>query len=560
MKPNYRNWPLVAALWVLFMIGGVVSGWMLWDRSLDLGSFGYYASEVLTNLPVVSIFVLASASLASAVGATMSSSRLLRKERSAEAAIACALLVAVLLGGNVGLWVSASPSPTPWNDRSCTYDVFLSGGAPMAWQAKGHFLASRGSAPDLGAIINSLPQTNQVICVENGAYPVRTGIMVSDQTNVTLVLSHGAVLTAVGPVHLIRLVRSDNVVVEGGRWVGPGFGNFSDIEIDRGSNHVTVEGVDASRAGHDGILVRNDTVPGLVVSILNNYLHGNLRFGAQDFENVTTQSLDVNFSGNRAVDNGVGGIYTNGVGGAYIVGNTVMNTADTGPGLIGIGVTNGTNDTIVGNHVNNMSEYGIQAFYNNYTLIANNYSGFNAGASDQSGITNDHSFYDTLVNNTVVSNGLAGIHVERSWYVTVKGNNATGNGRFGIEFYHGTLPTVAHVTVRGNTCSRNAQAGIILNSGVDSLISGNTCLDNSGPGVYLYNDQGQAGSSGNTISNNTLGDDRAPSLRTQTYGVEAVNGAWGNSVEGNVFLSCTVSTVSLVGQGNLVSGNSAPPG
>ena len=153
--------------------------------------------------------------------------------------------------------------------------------------------------------------------------------------------------------------------------------------------------------------------------------------------------------------------------------------------------------------------YGIQVFYNNYTSVTNNYSSFNAGGSDQSGITNDHSFYDNISNNTVLSNGQAGVHVERSWFVSVIGNTANGNGRFGIEFYHGDMPTTSNGTIEGNSCSYNGQAGIILNSGVDSLISGNSCLDNSGSGVLLYNDQGQAGSSGNTVAHNVLGDDRS---------------------------------------------------
>jgi parallel beta-helix repeat protein len=363
-------------------------------------------------------------------------------------------------------------------------------------------------------------------------------------------------MRATSDFRLLLITGSTGVTVVGGKWVGPGTGILSDIEIDNGSNNVVVQGVDASGGGHDGILIRNDTTPNLRVSILNNYVHDNLRFGIQDFENVTSQSLDVLMSGNRAEDNIVGGIYTNGVGGANIVGNTVGNTAANSPGLIGIGVTNGANDTVTGNRVENMYEYGIQVFYNNNTLVANNYSGFNAGTSDQSGITNDHSSYDTIVNNTVVSNGQAGIHVERSWYVTVRGNNATGNGRFGIEFFHGSIATTAHATITDNNCSHNGQAGIILNSGVDSMIASNTCVDNSGPGVYLYNDDGQAGSSGNTIANNSLGDDRpSPAARTQTYGVQSVRDADGNTVTGNALFNDTISDVSLVGTDNVVRGN-----
>jgi len=553
--------PAAVALWGLFLAGGLVSCWALWDRSLNPVSFGYYAHGILTNLPPLSLLLFAAASLASALAVSLTSRMFLARGRNTIAILACLLLLSMVFGGNVGLWVFAAPaSPDPGNPASCTYDIFLNGNSPAVWSARTHDTVLSSSDGDLGALVNALPMSGQVLCFSAGGYTLDSGIRITRQSNVSLLFAQGATMSASRSLGLLQIIGSSGVTLVGGRWVGAGYGNLSDIEIDRGSSNVVVKGVEASRAGDDGILIRNDTTPDLQVSILDNYLHDNGRFGVQDFENTPTQSLDILMSGNQAEDNGAGGIYTNGVGGADIVGNTVWTTAGTPSGRIGIGVINGANDTVTGNRVHNMKEYGIQVFYNNDTLVANNYSGFNAGASDQSGITNDHSSYDTIVNNTVVSNGLAGIHVERSWYVTVKGNNATGNGRFGIEFYHGTLATTAHATITQNICSHNAQAGIILNSGVDSLISSNSCLDNSGPGVYLYNDEGLAGSSGNVIANNSLGDDRAsPSARTQTYGVEAVRGADSNIVEGNTMFNNTISSISLVGSSNVVSGNVETP-
>ncbi len=561
MKPTLRDYrsviPATVALSGLFLAGGLVSCWALWDRALNPASFGYYARGVLTNLPAFSLLLFTTASLASAMIMSLTSKRLFARGKGPKTFVASFLLLSTIFGGNAGLWVSAAPpSPSQWNPASCTYDIFLNGDSPTAWSRQAHATVLASSDGDLGALVNALPKSDQVLCFEAGDYALHSGIRVNGQSNVSLLFSPGAVMTATSSFRLLQMAGSTGVTVVGGKWVGPGFGNYSDIEIDRGSNHIVVRGVDASRAGHDGILMRNDTTPALEVSILDNYVHGNLRFGIQDYENVTTQSLNILISGNLAEDNIIGGIYTNGVGGAYIVRNTVRNTVGTSPGKIGIGVTNGANDTVTNNRVSNMSEYGIQAFYNNYTLIANNYAGFNAGASDQSGITNDHSFYATIVNNTAVSNGQAGIHVERSWFVTVRGNNATGNGRFGIEFYHGDLANTAHATVIDNICSRNGQAGIIFNSGTDSLIASNACHDNSGPGIFLYNDDGEAGSTRNIIANNSLGDDRAsPSARTQTYGVLTVRGAEGNIVLGNTMFNNTKSSISLVGKANVVSGN-----
>lgn len=88
------------------------------------------------------------------------------------------------------------------------------------------------------------------------------------------------------------------------------------------------------------------------------------------------------------------------------------------------------------------------------------------------------------------------------------------------------------------------------------MISANTCHNNSGPGIFLYNDAGEVGSSENIIANNSLGDDRAsPQARTQTHGVMAVNGAEGNIVVGNTLFNNTISNVSLVGKNNVVREN-----
>jgi parallel beta-helix repeat protein len=214
---------------------------------------------------------------------------------------------------------------------------------------------------------------------------------------------------------------------------------------------------------------------------------------------------------------------------------------------------------VTNNRVDHMFWYGIQAYYNNHTTIANNFSSFNGGGSDQSGITNDHSFYDTIANNTAISNGLSGVHVERSGSVTVEGNAANGNGRFGIEFYHGDVPTISGGRVVGNLCSHNGQAGIILNSVVDTLISGNSCVDNNGSGIFLYNDRGLGGSSGNAITHNVAGDDRAGSQRTQLFGIREVNDGDHNTITSNVLFNNSDANVSTTGSSTMVSGNIENP-
>ena len=182
------------------------------------------------------------------------------------------------------------------------------------------------------------------------------------------------------------------------------------------------------------------------------------------------------------------------------------------------------------NQVSRMAWFGIQAYYANYTDISSNVSTSNAGGEDQSGITNDHSSHDTIVGNTVESNGDYGVYVERSWDVTIRGNVANGNLGYGIALNHGSIPTMGRSSIEGNSCSYNGLGGIILNSAVENTISGNLCMSNSGDGILLYNDPGQIGSVGNMVSGNWLGNQ---GNITHIIGVREANQSGNNTVAAN---------------------------
>ncbi len=553
----------VISLAALFFLAGILSRWALWDSSLGVQALPQYLANLGGEIAVPWLAALGAAAFISAFAAFRVLSGFPGRERTGRRLLVVALCLVLAIGGNGSLWALVGQPAVPGaggiaGAPSCTYEIFLQGDVPAARSGAGQSVKVAAGGQDLGSFVDGLVSSNESLCFDAGSYTLATGIRVVGLSNVSIWSSQNTTISALRPLRLLQIVNSTGVAVVGGRWVGPGLGTFADLEIDKGSNHVTIEGVDASRAGHDGILIRNDTLPNLRVSILNNYLHNNGRYGFQDFETAPTDGLEILVSGNRAEDNVDGGIYTNGVGGAKIVGNSVRNTAGNLPGLIGIGVTNGGNDAVTGNRVDHMFWYGIQVFYNNHTLVANNYAGFNAGDSDQSGITNDHSFYDEIVNNTVESNGLSGVHVERSWYVNVTSNVATGNGRFGIEFYHGDMPATAHGDVSGNVCSHNGQAGIILNSGLDFDIFGNACFDNGGSGILLYNDQGQLGSSGNRIAGNRIGND-GNATRAQSYGVREMNQADDNIISSNILVQNAVADISLVGQASSTAGNTEEP-
>jgi parallel beta-helix repeat protein len=400
---------------------------------------------------------------------------------------------------------------------------------------------------DAGAFLNTLLASHETFCFAAGDYTLVSPIRIERLEGVTLSLDQGAVMNA-SSNNIVLVDASLGTVIRGGEWIGPGRGQMSLIRIQYGSNNTVVEGANISKAGRDGIILYQSTGPSFNVSILNNTLHNNGRYGVQEYSNTSVGMWGTVISGNIALNNRAGGIYTNGAGGVTIIRNIVRNTVGNGPGEIGIGVTNGFNDTVTLNRVDHMAWYGIQAFYNNYTVISDNISTFNAGAWDQSGITSDHSSYSTIVGNLVESNGKLGIYVERSWNVTVSGNIASYNHGYGIAFYHGSIPTMGRSVVSGNVCSFNSLGGIILNSAIDNVISMNQCDNNSGYGIFLYNDLGNAGSTGNLLFDNSLGNEgSAPP--TQTFGIGEANNSDNNTLISNVMVNNTQGAESLIGPG-----------
>lgn len=438
---------------------------------------------------------------------------------------------------------SAQAGPFP-SSAGCNYTVSLDGTTPVATRGAGQEVKANGD--DAGAFINSLLAPHETLCVAPGNYVLGTDVQVRRMDGVTLDLAPGAVMRSSTGSGDLLVYASTGTVVEGGEWVGPGRGRESAIRVQHGSNGTVIEGTDVTRSGRDGVLIYDNTGTSFNVSILDNLFHGNTRFGVQVFSNRSTGATGTVISGNVVKDNGVGGVYTNGVEGVSIVGNVVGNSAGNSPGEIGIGVTNGYNDTVSMNEVENMSWFGIQAYFNNHTVISYNVSFNNRGSEDQSGITNDHSSFDTIVGNTVESNGDYGIYLERSWNVTVDGNVATYNAGYGIGLYHGSLPVMGRVTMSGNTCSFNGKGGIVLNSAVDNVIVGNRCYDNVGYGILLYNDPGQEGSTGNLVAGNWLGNE-GNATRFQSYGIGEANSSYGNAIFSNAYFNNTESPVELVG-------------
>jgi parallel beta-helix repeat protein len=459
------------------------------------------------------------------------------------AAIVLVLLVVADASGALTRVGQTAPDTKPLSSAGCTYTVSTDGKELVAVSSSGARKEAAAGA-DAAPFVNSLIASHETICFAAGVYPFATEIDVMYLEGVTLSLDEGAVLQATSNRSLLLVYESPDTVVRGGEWVGPGMGNTSAIRVQYGSNDSVVEDTEVTKAGWNGILIYDNARPSFNVSVLDNIVKDNGRYGIQEFSNASTPMMGTVISGNVALDNADGGIYTNEISGVTITKNLVANTEGDGPGEIGIGVTNGHNDTITLNQVSHMTWFGIQAYYNNYTVISDNISTFNGGSNDQSGVTNDHSSFDTIEGNVVESNGRYGVYVERSWNVTVSGNIADGNGGYGIEFYHGAWPAEGRSDIVGNTCSSNGVGGIILNSAIDNVISTNQCYNNSGYGILLYNDPGQVGSTGNLVSGNWVGNEGGS--QAQRFGISEANDSGNNTLVSNVAFNNTVAAVSLV--------------
>ena len=436
----------------------------------------------------------------------------------------------------------------------CNYTISLNGTTPIARSQSGAMAQDQQGA-DVGALVNGLLSPHEELCIGPGDFLVASEILVQHLVGVTLNLDPATFMNASGGYRafarpffrtsLLLVNASPDTVVRGGHWIGPGGGETSVIRIQTGSNDSVVEDADVSHAGWDGILIYDDTGPSFNVSVCNNLVHENGRYGVQEYANETTGFTGNVISGNDVLDNRVGGIYTNRVTGATVAQNVVRNTLGEGPGKIGIGVTNGGNDTVASNRVEQMGWFGIQAYYNNYTVISDNISILNSGSEDQSGITNDHSSFDKITNNDVEKNGRYGIYVERSWNVTISGNTADDNMGYGIELNHGSSRAMGKSNISSNSCSSNGLGGIILNSAIDNEVSMNTCDNNAGDGILLYNDDGQAGSTGNLVSDNFVGN--VGGATPQAFGVVEANDSGNNTLLSNTLSGNAISGASLLG-------------
>jgi parallel beta-helix repeat protein len=274
-------------------------------------------------------------------------------------------------------------------------------------------------------------------------------------------------------------------------------GNGASIE------NIYVEGYGSG--GGDGILITGTE------NLVEHCYITRARYGIQAYYGSLTESKAI-IRNNYAIDNFLGGIYTNQAKDILIIGNYVANK--NAQGVYGIAVIGNETSTaekarIIGNRVDNMYGFGIQLFYFNQATVSDNTISNTKNkedlATDRSGITVDDSNYNSITGNLIENIEWDGVYIEDGHYNTVS-NNTFRNCRYGIQLYHDNDGTKFSTfnTIVGNVIENSRVSGIILNSAQENTIDGNVIRNSVESGIHLYNDTGNPESHHNIIVSNMI--------------------------------------------------------
>ncbi|QDU26113.1 Cadherin domain protein [Anatilimnocola aggregata] len=191
--------------------------------------------------------------------------------------------------------------------------------------------------------------------------------------------------------------------------------------------------------------------------------------------------------------------------------------------------------TIDGFTVNNMPRTGIRSVTNHHVILRNNKLDSNGRWGILTGFSDD-----ILIENNVASRSVAehGIYVSNSGdRPIIRNNTIWGNRANGIhmngDLSQGGDGIISGAIVEGNTIYGNGGGGGsgINGDGVQSsTFRNNLIYDSKASGISLYRIDGGAGSSNNTIVNNTV-----IVSATGRWALNIQDGSTGNTVRNNVF-------------------------
>lgn len=335
---------------------------------------------------------------------------------------------------------------------------------------------SSNDTPAIQSAIDQAAATGGTAYVPDGTYMIDTFKRVMMKSGVTLKLSSGAILKAIGsnrPIYdVIRVEYASNVniiggTVQGDRYSHSGTGgeHGHGIEVWGGKN-VVIEGVTAKEAWGDGVYVGSGSANVTLCSVIAD---NNRRQG------LTLTDVD-----------------------GVLVKNSVFK---------------GSNGTIPYAGIDiepNVSEFVRNVKILNSQMINNKGPGLQFGfsspqAAATSGVTNV-----TVDGNTIANNGVPGsnyyasgvvIHAQKAGGIAFTNNIVKNSAQDGIAIVGGTKNT----RITGNTIT-----GSGINNNVDRYI---------GNGIMIYD----SGTTGNVVINNTIYDNK----------VNIYDGVGGNTISPN---------------------------
>lgn len=310
--------------------------------------------------------------------------------------------------------------------------------------------------------------------------------------------------------------------------------------------------IDCRNIANTAFNVTADNVTIRKLTVQNCNLHG-IRFES-NADNFTLDILGINnnASGGVSIMNGQGGTITNsmirnnnGVGifspangggrsGLMIDDNDLIdNLGDTGDG---ISLSQSTNVTISNNYIAGNSKNGIRLIGGSQNIIDKNIIGTErSGAvngNDLGGIAlQDGSSLNQITNNTVVANGMSGIHIAGSDSNTIS-NNSIGylaaTGTYALNGSHGMLVEQSSFTIIGADLNDNYMGNTIRTADSVSAISisGSTATSN----IHRKNTFDQNGGKYVEIIGGAN-----PSIQIPSF-----NGWYGDTVYGTVDAGATI--------------------
>jgi parallel beta-helix repeat protein len=303
---------------------------------------------------------------------------------------------------------------------------------------------------EIQAAIDSLPDQGGSVYLKEGNYSISSSIVISKENVKLFGAGANSVIQWASNIPCITSTYS-SLVIDGIRLNGPGSSNTSANGIDISlSGNCTINKCNISNCRY-GIYIHGNSPGNYITNNFVGHCYYSIYFNEVVKSIINSNQLYVGTRGvfltngsstNLISSNCINGFsesgaYLNGVWDCIISNNIIFNSIM--GGIIADGGGNG--NSLIGNIISEIMDYGIVIYYCEYfTISGNSIYGTNAN----SGILIEHGNYNIISSNISFFNNTYGIEIDaNSDRVIVVGNMLRNNGLAGL-LNNGTNTEVAH--------------------------------------------------------------------------------------------------------------------